>query len=247
MDQASARHLAAAVATAVKAESLGADVVLCPPYTLLHPVREALSGSSVRLGAQDVFWEEKGAFTGKISAAMLQDVGCGYCIVGHSECRGRFGAGAVEPRLTGYFSDNDETVRLKFAALLRYGIQPILCVGETEQERKEGLADQVVHDQVSRVLVGLAQDVSAAAIAYEPVWAIGTGQNCEPEEAARMAGRIREILDRFRQSRIRVLYGGSVTPENAGALFAYEEIEGALVGGASLRVDSFLQIVRNSG
>ncbi|GIV01729.1 MAG: triosephosphate isomerase [Fimbriimonadales bacterium] len=247
LDQAGARHLAAAIATAAKAETHFSNIVICPPYTLLHAAKEAVAGSTIRLGAQDVFWEEKGAFTGKISPGMLVDAGVDYCIVGHSECRGRFGAGAVEPRLARYFADDDETVRLKFSALLKHGIKPILCVGETEQERKEGRADQVVHDQVSRVIVALAEDATGAAVAYEPVWAIGTGQVCDPEEAARMAARIREILDRCRQTGIRVLYGGSVTPENAEALFAHEEIQGALVGGASLRVDSFTTIVRYAG
>ncbi|MEW5883373.1 MAG: triose-phosphate isomerase [Armatimonadota bacterium] len=244
LTQAEARHLAAAVATALRAQSPPAEVALCPAYPLLGVVRDALRGTNVRLGAQDLFWEERGAFTGKVSGAMLRDAGCEYCIVGHSECRGRFGKSSFDAQTLEFFSDTDDTVRRKFAAALDAGLRPILCVGETAEERAQGVADGVVEEQVNGVLLGLRGDASHCAIAYEPVWAIGTGNVCDPDEAERMAGVIRGVLERRRLQSVRVLYGGSVTPENAPALFAKPGIQGALVGGASLKVEQFFNIVK---
>lgn len=244
LTQAEARHLAAAVAVGLRAQPPAAEVVLCPAFPLLGVVREALRGSNVRLGAQDVFWEERGAYTGKVSPHMLRDAGCEYCIVGHSECRGRFGASKYDAETLKFFSDTDEIVRRKFAAALEAGLRPILCVGETAEERAMGLADEIVEAQVNGVLLGLRGDASRCAIAYEPVWAIGTGDMCDADEAERMAGVIRDVLERRRLQSVRVLYGGSVTPENAAALFAKPGIQGALVGGSSLKADHFLNIVR---
>jgi triosephosphate isomerase len=244
LTQAEARHLAAAVAVGLRAQSPVAEVVVCPSFTLLGVVREALRGSSVRLGAQDLFWEERGAFTGKVSPQMLRDAGCEYCIVGHSECRGRFGQTSYDADTLKFFSDTDATVRRKFAAALEAGLRPILCVGETADERAKGMADEVVEAQVNGVLLGLRSDATQCAIAYEPVWAIGTGDVCDPDEAERMAGVIRDVLERRRLQSVRVLYGGSVTPDNAAALFAKPGIQGALVGGSSLKADQFLNIVR---
>jgi len=244
LTQAEARHLAAAVATALRTQSVSAEVVLCPAYPLLSVVREALRGSSMLLGAQDLFWEEHGAFTGKVSGSMLRDAGCEYCIVGHSECRGRFGRSSYDAQTLAFFSDTDETVRRKFSAAIHAGLRPILCVGETAEERAMGMADEVVEAQLNGVLLGLRGDASYCAVAYEPVWAIGTGDVCDPDEAERMAGVIRDVLERRRLQSARVLYGGSVTPENAPALFAKPAIQGALVGGASLKAEQFLSIVK---
>lgn len=246
LSQAEARHLAAAIATALRVQSPSAEVALCPAYPLLGVVRDALRGTNVHLGGQDLFWESQGAYTGKVSGAMLRDAGCEYCIVGHSECRGRFGRSQYDERTLQFFSDTDETVRRKFAAALEAGLQPILCVGETAEERLQGRADEVVEAQVNSVLLGLRGDASRCAIAYEPVWAIGTGNVCDPDEAERMAGVIRGVLERRRLRQARVLYGGSVTPENAPALFAKSGIQGALVGGASLKVEQFLSIVKSA-
>lgn len=244
LTQAEARHLAAAVATALRAQAPKAEVVLCPAYPLLGVVREALRGTNLRLGAQDLFWEEQGAYTGKVSGAMLRDAGCDYCIIGHSECRGRFGRTSYDAQTLKFFSDTDETVRRKVVAALNAGLRPILCVGETAEERAQGIADEVVETQVNSVLLGLRSDASQSAIAYEPVWAIGTGDVCDPDEAERMIGVIRTVLERKRLDTVRVLYGGSVTADNASDLFAKPSIQGALVGGASLKAEQFLNIVR---
>lgn len=229
----------------------GIDIALFPPYTALHVVRNATQETDIELGAQDVFWMNSGAFTGQVSATMLRDAGCSRCIVGHSEKRGRFGAITIERELLDYFSDTDSTVRLKIEALVHSGLRPLLCVGESEYERSAGETASVIFQQVSGALDGLKHfEVETVDIAYEPIWAIGTGNVCEAEEANRICGSIREMLaNLFSQScaeSIRILYGGSVKADNAKALLLQSEIDGLLVGGASLIADEFIKIMESA-
>ena len=211
------------------------EVVIAPPFVSLVPVREVIEGSSIKLCAQDVFWENEGAFTGEVSPLMLKDCGCTYVIIGHSERRT-------------YFGETDETVNRKVQAVLRAGLKAIVCVGERLEEREAGKTLQVVREQVEGALRGLgAKELKDIVIAYEPVWAIGTGRNATPEQAQEVHAWIRELVaEGFGQgaaSSLRILYGGSVKPDNVDELMAAPDIDGALVGGASLKVDSFVRIV----
>ncbi len=220
------------------AKSSGVDVAVFPSFVAMRSVADCLAGSSVSLGAQDVFWKENGAFTGEVSPGMLVDVGCRYCIVGHSERRGRFGVADDTP--PGFFSETNQTVSKKLAALAFVGIAPILCVGETAEERAAGHTDPVLQTQLAESLALVtAEELQELVIAYEPVWAIGTGQVCDPDEAARICKFIKERS----QISCAVLYGGSVKRNNARALFEKTEIDGALVGGASLDADEFSAII----
>lgn len=243
-----------ALATAVRDGTAGLDqveVAVCPPFTALCEVARVLRGSKVALGAQDVFWKSQGAYTGEVSPLMLAELGCTYIIVGHSERRGRFGV--PEPELQGalgkVFGDNDDTVNAKARAVLAAGMRPIICVGETLPEKNQGQTDPVVAAQVRAAIAGLTPGPAESVVfAYEPVWAIGTGQVCDEKEANRVCGTIRCLLaeawgDPAAQG-VRVQYGGSVKPDNAPGLFAQPQIDGALVGGASLDANSFLAIVR---
>jgi triosephosphate isomerase len=227
------------------------DIVVCPPYLAIPRVRDLVRNTQVKVGAQDVFWEDEGAFTGKVSARMLAEHCCDYCIVGHSEKRGRFGG--YEPPLDaqGYFSESDSSVSRKIKALLYYSINPILCVGETKPERSVGDTEKVVEAQLRGALEGLdSAELFTFVVAYEPVWAIGTGDTCDAEEANRMCGFIRGIVGEVSETEVaenvRVLYGGSVKPENAKELFGQSEIDGGLVGGASLDPDGFARIVMSA-
>lgn len=222
----------AAMAAARKAPSV--EVVVFPSFVALRPVFDAIHGGPLGLGAQDVFWKESGAYTGEVSPSMLSDAGCSYCIVGHSERRGRFGVADDSP--AGFFSDTDETVSRKMRALAYVGIVPVLCVGETAEERSGGSAARVIEDQLK---AALSEFDGRFVVAYEPVWAIGTGDVCEPDEAEERCAMIREIT----HGQARVLYGGSVKPDNARALLSQPSIDGALVGGASLSADDFTRIV----
>lgn len=227
-----------------------ADIVLCPSYISLPAVNTCLKGTNIRLGAQDVFWKEKGAFTGQINASMLEDIGVTHCIVGHSETRGRFGKLEVSESTVGYFAETDETVNLKIKCLLYCGMTPILCVGETFAEREAGHTDLVIRDQLSKALEGLDEaELQPLVVAYEPVWAIGTGQTCDTEEAQRVCAMIRAhlwgISPELAES-TRVLYGGSVKSSNARALFSQPDIDGGLVGGASLDAYEFKDIVMSA-
>ncbi len=211
------------------------DVVIAPPFTALDRVAQALAGSAVQLAAQKVHAEENGAFTGEIAPGMLAELGCAYTIVGHSERRTLYG-------------ETDAEVARKAAALLRGGIRPILCVGETLEQREANRTQEVVGSQLEGSLAEvrgeLARDV---VIAYEPVWAIGTGRTATPELAQEVHAVIREWLGkRYGEAAdaMRIQYGGSVKPENAGALMSQTDIDGALVGGASLDPESFAEIVR---
>lgn len=211
------------------------EVAICPPFTALADVGRAVRGSAVQLGAQDLFWEAEGAFTGEISPRMLVDVGCRYVIVGHSERRQHFG-------------ETDEVVARKVQAAFAHQLTPIACVGEHLRERDAGETDLVVSRQLSAVIAELrAEDVRQLVIAYEPIWAIGTGRSARGVEANRVIGVIRRVVaDQFAAvaSYVRILYGGSVTPQTIGEFSQQPEIDGALVGGASLDAAKFLAIVR---
>jgi len=213
----------------------GAEVVLCPPFVWLLSVAEYLEETDLLLGAQDCYWADEGAFTGEVSAYMLRDI-VQYCIVGHSERRAHFG-------------ETDETVNMKVRALLSQGIRPICCVGERLEDRDAGETDRVITEQVRAALASVsAEDAFTVVIAYEPVWAIGTGRAATAEEANRVCGLIRaELANLFgpqTAEAIRVQYGGSVNAKNAAELLGQPEIDGALVGGASLRAEEFIAIVR---
>jgi triosephosphate isomerase len=224
------------------------DVVLCPPFTALSAVGEAVKGSNVRLGAQDIFWKEQGAYTGEVSPLMLKDVGCDVVIVGHSERRGRFGKAEFSAELATVFGDNDATVNVKAQAALAHGLTPIICVGETIAERRAGNTDSVVCGQVKAALNGLAETPAPPIVfAYEPVWAIGTGEVCDAPEANRVIALIRQTIGEVLgadAAAIRIQYGGSVKPDNIAELIAQSDIDGALVGGASLEAKSFAEIVK---
>jgi triosephosphate isomerase (TIM) len=223
------------------------DVAICPPFTALSRVREIVKNSHIQLGAQDVFWKENGAFTGQISAAMLYELGCSYCIVGHSETRGRFGKLEVSEHSLGYFCETNHTINLKIRALLYQSINPILCVGETAEERERGETERVIREQLNGALEGIdAAELYFFSVAYEPVWAIGTGNTCEAGEANRVCGLIREYLgdlDGDVAQEVRILYGGSINQNNCRELFSQENIDGGLVGGASLDPTAFSLIV----
>lgn len=222
-----------------------AEVGVCPAYLSVGIVRRLLEGSPILLGAQDVFWLDQGAFTGRVSAAMLKDAGVRMCLVGHSETRGRFGKLDVPESTVGFFAETDETVNLKIKALLRHGVAPVLCVGETLDEREADRTDAVIASQLRGALEGI-RDFANGVVAYEPVWAIGTGKTCDAAEASRVCGVVRASLREIlgtQADAIRVLYGGSVKAANARELFGQKDIDGGLVGGASLQADEFTRIV----
>lgn len=225
------------------------EVGICPPYLAIDAVGHLLRRSSILLGAQDVFWMEAGAYTGQVSAGMIAEAGCQLCIVGHSETRGRFGKLEVPESTLGYFAETDETVNLKIRALLYQSIKPILCVGETLAEREADQTDEVIGGQLRRALEGVEEsEFRAAIVAYEPVWAIGTGKTCETAEAERVCAKIRvdlaTIFGDEAAEAIRVQYGGSVKASNARELFSQPNIDGGLVGGASMIPSEFAEIVK---
>jgi triosephosphate isomerase len=227
--------LARGLAMRAASEKLNSELVICPPATLLISVAEVLRGSPVHLGGQDCHAEEKGAHTGDISAAMLKDAGCRYVILGHSERR------IVH-------HESDAEVRAKLAAARLAGLAAILCVGENEDQRKSGETLAVIERQLTNSLpTGLAGlNASDLSIAYEPVWAIGSGHTPTAAEVTRVHARIRQVLgSRLRE--VRILYGGSVKPQNAHELLTAPEVDGALVGGASLILDDFWAIARACG
>ena len=217
-------------------ETTAVDVVVCPPFTALTPVAWALKGSRIGLGAQDLYWEASGAFTGEVSAPMLADAGCRYVIIGHSERRTLFG-------------ETDQTVARKVAAALAQPLTPIVCIGETLAEREGGKTWDVLTRQLAGGLQGIPPDQAKSIIlAYEPVWAIGTGRNATPEQAQEAHAFIRQWLDkRFGHEvaeGLRIQYGGSVNAANAESLLQQPDVDGALVGGASLKADAFSTIVK---
>ncbi len=212
------------------------EIVVCPPYIDLADAMEAANGSNVAIGAQNVHWKEEGAFTGEISAVMLLALGVKHVIIGHSERRQ-------------YFGETDDTVNLRLKGALEAGLTPICCVGEVLEEREAGLTDDVLRRQCVRAFHAIsAKKATKLVVAYEPVWAIGTGKTATPEIAAEAHAVIRreatEVFGEEFAGKLRILYGGSVKPENAATLMAQEEIDGALVGGASLDAKSFAAIVK---
>ena len=212
------------------------EVVIAPPFTALYVLKELMNKSWISLAGQNCHWEEKGAYTGEISPVMLKDVGCSYTIVGHSERRQ-------------YFGERDKDINNKLKALIKIGIRPIFCIGEKLEERESGNTFEVVKTQLNGGLEGLDPvDIGKVVIAYEPVWAIGTGKTATPSQAQEVHEFIREHLAMLTNKNIandiRILYGGSVKPNNVDSLMSEPDIDGALVGGASLEVDSFLRIIR---
>jgi triosephosphate isomerase len=220
------------------ANSTHCDVVVAPPFTALRAVADAVKSSNIAVSAQDLHWDKEGAHTSDVSAAMLLDAGCTHVIIGHSERRQDH-------------AETDEVVNRKLRAALAASLTPIVCLGETLAEREAGRTQEVLDRQFTRGFGGLTtSEFSRIIIAYEPVWAIGTGRTATPEMAAESHRRLRELAGKeFGQaeaSALRILYGGSVKPDNIAGLMAQEEIDGALVGGASLKVDSFSAIVNYS-
>jgi len=222
-----------------KLDSSQIEVVLCPPFTALSEVSEVLAESDIQLGAQDVYWQEEGAFTGEVSCKMLKDAGAKFVIIGHSERRQ-------------YFSETNDTVNKKLKAALKSELTPIVCVGETLQEREKALTFKILDDHLTGALKDLSEEeVLKIVVAYEPVWAIGTGKTATPEQAEEVQKFIRDLLvklyNKETANTIRIQYGGSVKPENISELMQQPDIDGALVGGASLSVESFATIVKRAG
>ena len=213
----------------------GVDMMIAPPFTAVGPVAYLAKNSRVAVGAQDLFWEKEGAYTGEIAPEMLAEAGCRYVIIGHSERRQHFG-------------ETDDTVNRKIAAALEAGLVPILCIGESEAQRDADETFSVLDKQVKRGLKDLfAKDLQELVVAYEPIWAIGTGKTATSEQAQAVHRFLRQLLtdlfdETFAQS-VRILYGGSVKPDNITELMSMEDIDGALVGGASLKAETFAQIV----
>ena len=213
------------------------DIVIAPPFTDISTAVKAAKGTTIGISAQDVFWEKEGAFTGEVSAGMLVEAGCGYCIVGHSERRQ-------------FFGETNETVLKKTKALLAVGITPIVCLGEMLADREAGNTETVIEQQFKGSVGALTpEEFSRILIAYEPVWAIGTGRTATPEIAAAVHKFVRQcaaaLFSESHASALRILYGGSVKPDNIKGLMAQEELDGALVGGASLDPKSFASLVKD--
>jgi len=227
--QAEAREFLRELGLALRSSPSGSasqrQIILCVPFTDLAVVAEQSRGSDIAVGAQNLHWEDQGAFTGEISGPMLAELGVRYVIVGHSERRQ-------------YFGETDETVNRRLAAAQRHGLTPILCVGESQQQREQGLTESWIVGQLDRALQGI--DLENLVIAYEPIWAIGTGQTCAAQEANRVIGLIRQHLG---NAQLPILYGGSVKAGNIDELMAQPEIDGVLVGGASLDPQEFARIV----
>ncbi|MBN1822861.1 MAG: triose-phosphate isomerase [Endomicrobiales bacterium] len=212
------------------------EILVCTPFTALYAVGRALKGSNIKLGAQNLFWEPKGAYTGEIAPGMLVDTGCSYAIIGHSERRQ-------------YFGENDGSVNKKMKAAFSAGLTPIVCVGETLQEREQNVTFKVIERQVNTGIEGLDEEqAKKLVIAYEPVWAIGTGKTATPQQAEEVHAYIRKLYLKLygnaASDAVRILYGGSVKPDNTSELMKEPNIDGGLVGGASLEVDSFTKIVK---
>jgi len=212
-----------------------ADIAVFPPYVCIAAVREALNGSNIEVGAQNVFWELEGAYTGAISAKMIAGIECTMVLIGHSERRT-------------YFGETDEKVLKKTRSALSEGLKPIVCIGETLEQREAGITESVLKAQITEG-IGVIDNITAITIAYEPVWAIGTGKTATPDQADEAHKYIRSLIaERWGDEvsrNIRILYGGSVKPDNARSLWEREDIDGFLVGGASLKADSFRDIINS--
>lgn len=212
------------------------EVAVCVPFTVLNEVKKAIVGTKLKLGAQNMHWEEKGAYTGEISPSMLNEIGVDYVIIGHSERRQ-------------YFNETDETVNKKVKSALAHDIKPILCVGETLEQRESGNEKEVVKNQIVKDLEEISsEDMAKIVIAYEPIWAIGTGKTASSEDANSMIGHIRSIIEESYgidiSEEVRIQYGGSVKPSNVTEIMNQPEIDGALVGGASLKAEDFIELVK---
>ncbi len=221
--------------TKLMTETIDIDVMIAPPFTALALVANVVRGSRVSLGAQNLFWEDEGAYTGEISSAMLLSAGCTYVIIGHSERRQNFG-------------ETDETVNKKIKAAIENGLIPVMCVGESEKERESNETFSVIDRQVNKGLEGFSpDDLEPLVIAYEPVWAIGTGKTATADQAQEVHRFLRSMLEKsfgnMLAKSIRILYGGSVKPNNIGELMSMPDVDGALVGGASLDPETFSKIV----
>lgn len=219
-------------------ESLDMDIVICPSFTALTEVSEVIADSNIQLGAQDSYWQDEGAFTGEVSPLMLKDAGAKFVIIGHSERRQ-------------YFGETNEYVNKKIKAILNNGLAPIVCVGETLSQREKGETFEVLDSHVKNGLKDInEEEILNIVIAYEPVWAIGTGKTATAQQAQEAHKYIRDLLtsvyNKDTAENIRIQYGGSVKPENISELMGQVDVDGALVGGASLRVDSFVSIVRKA-
>jgi len=217
-------------------EIVKTGMIVCPPYTALSLVSELANGSSLQVGAQNMYWEPQGAFTGEISTEMIKSTGATYVIIGHSERRQ-------------FFGETDETVNKKLKAALESGINPIVCIGESLDERESGVTNEVVGNQVEKALAGIsAEDMQKVILAYEPIWAIGTGKTATPDQAQDVHKFIRSVLTKLYNNDVAediiIQYGGSVKPENATELLSQPDIDGALVGGACLKADSFAGIIK---
>ncbi|RKY88595.1 triose-phosphate isomerase [candidate division KSB1 bacterium] len=214
-----------------------ADVVLCPPFTSIETVHKIVEDSIIEVGAQNLYYEKSGAFTGEISADMLVSAGCKYVILGHSERRE-------------YFNETDKIINKKIKTALESELIPVLCIGEKLKQREQGITDKVIRNQFDGCLNGIfLEKPDDLIIAYEPVWAIGTGKNATPEQAEEVHILIRGLVSKKYTTEIaenlRILYGGSVKPENARSLFSMNDIDGGLIGGASLKADSFVSIIKS--
>src|SRR5262249_47469278 len=232
---AEARILAHAVRDGLK-RPRGVEVAMCPPFTALAAVGEAIAGSPIALGAQNCHWEDKGAYTGEVSPAMLTELGCRLVLLGHSERRH-------------VFRETDEEINRKVAAARRHGLRPTLCVGETAEQRRQGLTFTVVEGQLRAGWAGLASaEIDRCSIAYEPVWAIGTGVNATAAQAAEVHGYLRGLVSELGSKdtahSLRILYGGSVKADNAGSFTEEPDVDGVLVGGASLDAAGFVTIAK---
>lgn len=232
-----AESLAADLIKGIKNKDLEkADVVICPPFISLIPAGRMINESGIKLGAQDLHYEDNGAYTGEISAEMLKSAGCDYVILGHSERRK-------------YFNESNNDVNRKIKKALSFGIYPIVCVGESLEERERAAHKEVVEEQLSESMKDLSlEEFSKIVIAYEPVWAIGTGKNATPEQANEMHKHIRDFIKRLTgldtSDSLTILYGGSLNDKNAEELLAEPDIDGGLIGGASLKAESFIKIIR---
>ncbi|MBZ9577769.1 triose-phosphate isomerase [Patescibacteria group bacterium] len=210
------------------------EIVICPPFVFLSNIQYLTS--NIKLGAQDVFWEKEGAYTGEVSSSMLKDIGCQYVIIGHSERRR-------------YFKETDEIINKKLKAALAAKLRPILCIGETQREREQGKTESILRNQIVSDLKGISKArFSRVIVAYEPIWAIGTGRPCDVEEAQKMGLLIRKIISKiYNQAvskNVRILYGGSVNSKNAAGYIKEAGLQGLLVGGASLKAKEFIKIVK---
>lgn len=221
-----------------KIDSQEIDIVICPAFTALSEAFEVIADSNIQLGAQDLYWQDEGAFTGEVSPVMLKDMGCKFVIIGHSERRQ-------------YFGETNESVNKKIKAALKHGLTPIMCVGETLSQRESGSTFKVLDDHIENGLKDITDtDMSGLVIAYEPVWAIGTGKTATAQQAQGAQKYIRDLLRKMYNNdtveAVRIQYGGSVKPENITELMSQPDVDGALVGGASLKVETFAEIVKKA-